>query len=62
VKSIIVAKSKEVKTRYTLAESSRKGYGSKGAVLLVVMMMRQELQTLLGPPNVVDTVDAWWRS
>jgi hypothetical protein len=39
VTKIIVTKSKEVKTGCNLAESSKKGYGSKRAVLPVMMMM-----------------------
>jgi hypothetical protein len=38
-KQIIVAKSKEVKTGCNLAESSKEGYGSKRAVLPMMMMM-----------------------
>jgi hypothetical protein len=38
-KKITVAKSKEVKTGYNLAESSKKGYGSKRAVLPLMMMI-----------------------
>jgi hypothetical protein len=38
-KKIIVAKSKEVKTGCNLAESSKEGYGSKRAVLLMILMM-----------------------
>jgi hypothetical protein len=38
-KKITVAKSKEVKTRCNLAESSKEGYGSKRAVLLLLLMM-----------------------
>jgi hypothetical protein len=36
---ITVAKSKEVKTRSNLAESSKEGYGLKSAVLPIMMMM-----------------------
>jgi hypothetical protein len=36
--NIIVAKSKEVKPVSNLAEFPKKGYGSKMAVLLVMMM------------------------
>jgi hypothetical protein len=36
---MIVAKSKEVKTRSNLAESPKEGYGSKRAVLPVMMVM-----------------------
>jgi hypothetical protein len=36
---LIVAKSKEVKSRCNLAESSKEGYGSERAVLQVMMMM-----------------------
>jgi hypothetical protein len=39
VKRIVVLKSKEVKTGSNQAESSKKGYGSKTAVLPVVVMM-----------------------
>jgi hypothetical protein len=39
-KKIIVTKSKEVKPGYSLAEYSKDGYGSKGAVLPMVMMMK----------------------
>jgi hypothetical protein len=35
----IVAKSKEMKTRYNLTKSSKEGCGSKGAVLPIIMMM-----------------------
>jgi hypothetical protein len=38
-KKIIVPKSKEVKTGSILAEFSKEGYGSKRAVLPMVMMM-----------------------
>jgi hypothetical protein len=38
-KRIIVAKSKEVKTRCSLAESSKEGYGSKRAILPMMVMM-----------------------
>jgi hypothetical protein len=37
-KKIIVAKSKEVKTGSNITESSKKGYGSKSAVLMIMMM------------------------
>jgi hypothetical protein len=37
-KKITVVKSKEVKTRHNLAESSKVGYGSKRAVLPMMMM------------------------
>jgi hypothetical protein len=37
----IIPKSREVKTRCSLAESSKKGFGSKSAVLLVVVVMMQ---------------------
>jgi hypothetical protein len=37
-KEIIVAKSKEVKTGSNLAESSREGYGSRSAVLPMMMI------------------------
>jgi hypothetical protein len=40
-KKIIVAKSKELKTGSDLAESSKKGYDSKMAVLPTVTMMRR---------------------
>jgi hypothetical protein len=36
--NIIVAKSREVKTGSNLVESSKEGYGSKGAVLPMMMM------------------------
>jgi hypothetical protein len=35
----IIAKSRKVKTGCNLAESSKEGYGSKRAVLPVIMMM-----------------------
>jgi hypothetical protein len=38
-KKFTVAKSKEVKTGYYLAESSKEGYGPKRAVLPVMLMM-----------------------
>jgi hypothetical protein len=38
-RKITVAKSKEVKTGSNLAESSKEGYGSKRAVLPMMMMM-----------------------
>jgi spore maturation protein SpmB len=38
-KKITVAKSRQVKTGSNLAESSKEGYGSKRAVLPMVMMM-----------------------
>jgi hypothetical protein len=34
-----ITKSKEVKTGYNLAEFSKEGYGSKGAILPMMMMM-----------------------
>jgi hypothetical protein len=37
--NISVAKYKEMKTRCNLTESSKKGYGSKRAVLPMMMMM-----------------------
>jgi hypothetical protein len=37
-KEITVVKSKEVKTGWYLAESSKEGYGSKRAVLLIMTM------------------------
>jgi hypothetical protein len=37
-KKIIVAKSKEVKTRYSPAESSMEGYGSKRAILPMTIL------------------------
>jgi hypothetical protein len=37
-KKIIVAKSKEVKSRSNVAESSKEGYGSKSVVLLLLMI------------------------
>jgi hypothetical protein len=43
-KKIIVAKSKKVKTGCNLAESSKEGYGSKRAVLAMVMVIRIEPQ------------------
>jgi hypothetical protein len=39
VNKIVVAKSKELKNRSNLAESSKEGYGSKRAVLPVTKMM-----------------------
>jgi hypothetical protein len=36
-RKIIVTKSKEVKTRSNLAESSKEGYGSESAVLLLMI-------------------------
>jgi hypothetical protein len=39
-KEIIAAKSKEVKTGCNLAESSKEGYGSERAVLLMMVMMK----------------------
>jgi hypothetical protein len=39
VKKKIVEKSKKVKTGSNLAESCKEGYGLKGAVLPMVMMM-----------------------
>jgi hypothetical protein len=49
-KKIIVAKSKEVKTGYSLAESSKEGYGSKWAVLpmMMIMMIMYSLHCKLG--------------
>jgi hypothetical protein len=38
-KKITDAKSKEVKTESSVAESSKEGYGSKGAVLPMITMM-----------------------
>jgi hypothetical protein len=38
-RKITVAKTKEVKTESNLAESSKEGYGSKGAVLPMMTMM-----------------------
>jgi hypothetical protein len=38
-KKKIVAKSKEVKSGCNLAESSKKGYGSKGAVSPMIMVL-----------------------
>jgi hypothetical protein len=38
-KKIIVVKSKVVKTGYYLAESYKEGYGSKRAVLLMILMI-----------------------
>jgi hypothetical protein len=38
-KSISIAKSKEVKTGSNLAGSSKEGYGSKSAVLPMMMIM-----------------------
>jgi hypothetical protein len=38
-KKIIVAKSKEVKTRSNLAESSKEGYGSTSAVLPMMVVV-----------------------
>jgi hypothetical protein len=40
VKELAVAKSKEVKTRSHLAESSKEGHGSKGAVWLMMIPMK----------------------
>jgi hypothetical protein len=42
-KKIIVAISKEVKTGCSLVESSNEGYGSKRAVLLMMMMTKVHL-------------------
>jgi hypothetical protein len=39
LKKYIIAKSTKVKTRCNLAESSKEDYGSKRAVLSVMMMM-----------------------
>jgi hypothetical protein len=36
---ITVAKSKEVKTGFNLAETSKEGYGSRRAVLPMMMLM-----------------------
>jgi hypothetical protein len=38
-KNITVAKTKEVKTGYNMAEFSKEGYGSKRPVLPMMMMM-----------------------
>jgi hypothetical protein len=39
-------KSKDVKTGCNLAESSKEGYGSKGAVLSMMMMMMMTTTTM----------------
>jgi hypothetical protein len=40
-KKVFVAESKEVKTRCILAESSNEGYGSKGAVMPMMLPMNR---------------------
>jgi hypothetical protein len=42
---IIVAKSKEVEIRLNLSESSKEGYGSKSAVLLLMITFLKESST-----------------
>jgi hypothetical protein len=56
-KKIIVAKFKEVKTGCILAESSKKGYGSKRSVFpMMMMMMMMMIMTTMMKTTTTTTV------
>jgi hypothetical protein len=46
-KKILVVKSKEAKTRCSVVESSKKGCGSKRAVLPMMMMIMMTMMTMM---------------
>jgi hypothetical protein len=52
LKKKIIAKSKEVKNRYNLAESSKEGSGSKKTVLPIIMMIMMMCNKMMGYKSI----------